>query len=162
MFLCFAITGLIFTLTHGTDSLFAGISGTPKMGPDDASNAPFGKAMGVNPGRVIWAWDPKATNENCQSRFETQDWYFKPENTNSEVVRKMVQNSIGKLTGKSGLKESWDILFHYHNLRKSNKDAGYAKGEKILIKINQGTSRLGLTPEEKENGFYYPKTLKDR
>jgi len=160
MFLLFAIAGLVITLTHGTGNVLAGATDAPKTGPDDEPNAPFGKALGINPGRVIWAWDPEATNEKCASRFETQDWYFKPENTNAEVVRKMVRNSLGKLTGKADLKESWNMLFHYHNLKKSNKDAGYTKGEKILIKINQGTSRLGLTTEEKEKGFYYPKTLK--
>jgi hypothetical protein len=160
MFLLFAITGLMLTLTQGTDRLFAGIPEAPKMGPDDEPNAPFGKAMGVNPGRVIWAWNPEATNEKCVSNFKTQDWYFKPENTNGQVVRNMVRNSIVKLTGKADLNKSWNILFRYHNLKKIDKDIGYTRGEKILIKINQGTSRLGLTQEEKEKGFYYPKTLK--
>ena len=34
-----------------------------KTGPDDGPNQPMGTALGVNPGRVIWAWDPKATKE---------------------------------------------------------------------------------------------------
>ena len=42
--------------------------------------------MGVNPGRVVWVWNPEATNENCLNTFESRDWYFKPENTNKDVV----------------------------------------------------------------------------
>ena len=155
-FIC-AVGGLIVSLTHGTEKTYASITG--KTGPDDGSNTPFGTAIGVNPGRVVWAWDPEATNEKCTTNFDTQDWYFKAENTNSEIVKNMVRNSIVSLTGGTSISGSWDILFHYHNKKKKNKDTGYEKGEKILIKINQGTSRLGLTDEDKRNGFYYPKTL---
>ncbi len=72
----------------------------------------------------------------------------------------MVRNSLNSLTGKTRIAESWDQLFRYHNDKKNNRNEGYRKGEKILIKINQGTSRLGLTSEDKNNGFYYPATLK--
>lgn len=102
----------------------------------------------------------KNSKGNWVSCFNTQNWYFKPENTNEKVVGSMVLNAINKLTGKTKLIESWAILFHSQNLRKSNKNIGYTKGEKIFIKINQGTARWALNDEDKNNGYYLPKTLK--
>jgi hypothetical protein len=157
-FLLIALTGMVFTIIHNNQDSAA--SALPGTGPEDGPNQPIGKALGVNPGRVVWIWNPKATNENCISCFNTQDWYFKPENTNEKVVGSMVRSSINKLTGKTKLTESWDILFHSQNLRKSNKNIGYTKGEKIYIKINQGTARWVLNQEDKDKGYYLPTTLK--
>src|ERR1035437_3232542 len=158
IFLLVALGGMVISLTHGIQDSYAG--SPPATGPDDGPNQPIGKALGVNPGRVVWIWNPDATNEKCVSNFDRQDWYFKPENTNQKVVRDMVRNALIKLTGKASIPDSWDVLFRYQNLKKHNESEGYKKGEKILIKINQGTSRLGLTAEDKANGFYYPTTLK--
>ncbi len=157
-FLLIALVGLIISLTHGIQNSYASTSAV--TGPDDGPNQPIGKALGVNPGRVVWIWDPEATNENCISNFETKDWYFKPENTNQKVVRSMVRNALNKLCGKATIAESWNVLFRSHNKMKYHKNRGYAKGEKIFIKINQGTSRLALNQEVKNNGCYYPATLK--
>ncbi|MFH1118505.1 MAG: DUF362 domain-containing protein [Bacteroidota bacterium] len=131
-----------------------------KSGPDDGPNQPIGKALGVNPGWVVWIWNPEATNENCTTNFDTKDWYWKPENTNQKVVERMISNALNKLSGKTTIKESWDVMFRYHNIRKNQKNRGYTKGEKIFIKINQGTSRWLLSQEDKKNGYYYPSSLK--
>lgn len=160
LFCVVAVTGLIFALVNGTQLSFAAIQTQIKLGPDDGPNQPFGKAQGVHPGRVVWIWDPNATNENCTSTFDTQDWYWKPENINEKVVGDMFRNSLNRLTGKDQIASSWDLLFHSFNVRKSNIDKGYAKGEKIFIKINQGTARWLLEQEDKEKGYYYPSTLK--
>lgn len=159
-FLCaiVAIAALTVSLTHGTLDLSA--ASAQATGPDDGPNQPMGVAQGANPGRVVWVWNPDATNENCVSNFDTQDWFFKPENTNIKVVGEMVRSSLTALTGKKNIPDSWEVLFKTHNLRKYGKATTYKKGQKIFIKINQGTSRLGLTPEEKDNGFYYPTKLK--
>ena len=157
-FLIVAFAGMIFSLTNGIQNSAA--STLTAIGPDDGPNQPIGKAMGVNPGRVVWIWNPEATNENCISTFETQNWYWKPENINEKVVGNMFRNALNKLTGKATAKESWDVLFHSFNVKKSQKDKGYTKGEKIFIKINQGTSRWLLTQEDKDKGYYYPTTLK--
>ncbi len=157
-FIIAAVACAVISLTHSTSSTYAGP--LPITGPDDGPNQPIGIGRGVNPGRVVWVWNPDATNENCKSNFDTQDWYFKPENTNGKVVREMVRSSITKLTGKKNIKDSWNILFKSFNEKKHSRNDGYKKGEKIFIKMNQGTSRLGLTAAEKANGFYYPKTLK--
>lgn len=122
-----------------------------KRGPDDGPNQPFGTAMGINPGRVIWDWDTLATNRNCAG------YYFKSENTSQKVVSKMLDESVIKLTGESTVRKSWDAMFRYFNKKKHQADRGYTSGEKIFIKINQtsGRGRLKL-PEREKGNFYYP------
>ena len=156
-FVLVVLVSLLISLSPGTlDSYAASLAAT---GPEDGPNQPIGKAGGVNPGRVVWIWNPKATNENCVSNFDTKDWYFKPQNIDQKVVGTMVRNALNKLSGKTTLTESWDVLFRYHNSKKYRKNIGYSKGEKIFIKINQGTSRWLLSQEDKNNGYYYPETL---
>lgn len=159
-FIIVAVVGLIFTLTNGTEFSFAGIQALTKQGPDDGPNQPFGKAQGVNPGRVVWIWNPEATNENCTTNFSTKDWYWKPENTNGKVVGSMFRNALNKLCNKSKVSESWNLMFHSFNIKKKKSNKGYSRGEKIFIKINQGTSRWLLSQEDKDKGYYYPETLK--
>ena len=132
---------------------------TDYSGPEDGPNQPFGIPAGIFPGRVVWAWDPKATNENCLNTFESKDFYFKPENTNKEVVRDMLRSALPKLTGENTVKDSWDAMFKYFNYNKHHTRTSYRKGEKIFIKLNQGTSRWLLTDEDKANGYYYPQTF---
>jgi hypothetical protein len=158
-FFVIAILGMVISLTNGTLLSFAGTQAQAKFGPDDGPNLPFGKPMGVNPGRVVWVWDPNATNEKCTTNFDTKDWYWKPENTNEKVVGNMFRNGLNKLCGKTKVSDSWGVLFHSFNIKKSNTDKGYTKGEKIFIKINQGTSRWLLSDEDKKNGYYYPTTF---
>jgi hypothetical protein len=161
-FLIVAVFGMFLTLTNNTQFSFGSSQSQDqtKQGPDDGPNQPIGKALGVNPGRVVWVWNPEATNENCTTSFETQDWYWKPQNTNEKVVGTMFRDALNKLTGKASVKDSWDALFHTQNLRKTKTDQGYKKGEKIFIKINHGTARWLLTQEDKDKGYYYPTTLK--
>ncbi len=145
---------MVISITGGIHFLQA--ADTDYSGPEDGPNQPLGTPTGIKPGRVIWAWDPKATNENCINTFDSKDYYFKPENTNSEVLGKMFRASLTELTGESDIKSSWDALFKNLNNKKYLKKNGYIKGEKIFIKINQGTSRWLLTDEDKKNGYNYP------
>ncbi len=158
LFITAALTGLFFTLTQGSQNTLG--SDIPERGPEDLPNQPFGSGMGINPGRVVWVWNPKATNENCLNTFESKDYYFKPENTNKDVVRTMIRSGLTGLSGKKSIPEAWDLLFRYHNQDKHQNNKGYARGEKIFIKINQGTSRWLLTDEDKKNGYFYPETFK--
>jgi hypothetical protein len=156
LFIIVALGCIVVSITDGVQNLFA--AGVVVSGPDDGPNQPIGRAAGLFPGRVVWVWDPKATNEKCISSFKTKDWFFKPENTDEKVVRKMFRDGLNKLTGKISMTESWDVLFRYHN-NKHQKNKGYTKGEKIFIKINQGTSRWLLSQEDKDKGYYIPQTL---
>jgi hypothetical protein len=101
----------------------------------DVPNTPIGSARGIFPGRVVWARNPNATNENCgNSSFG--DAFYLPKNTNMDIVNGMVQSSILNLTGKSSIRDAWDALFLYFNVKKGKGAVGYQTGEKIFIKTN--------------------------
>ena len=119
-----------------------------KTGPDDGPNQPFGTAMGVNPGRVIWAWDTMATVRNPKT------YHFLPENYNQKVINRMFNESVINLAGKSTVSKSWDAMFRNFNKRKNNVNKGYTKGEKIFIKINQTSGRGILLQSERAKGNY--------
>jgi hypothetical protein len=156
-FVLVALAGLIISITQGIQNSYAATQ--IKSGPDDGPNQPIGKGAGVNPGRVIWIWNPDATNEKCTTNFDTQDWYWKPENTNGKVVTNMFRSGLVRLSGKENVVKSWDVLFRFFNNKKHQINKGYTKGEKVFIKINQGTSRWLLNQEDKDKGYYYPTTL---
>jgi hypothetical protein len=61
-FLLVALAGIVISIINTTQKTYAGT--LPASGPDDGPNQPIGKALGVNPGRVVWIWNPEATNEN--------------------------------------------------------------------------------------------------
>ena len=125
-----------------------------RWGPDDGPNQPFGVEKGVNPGRVVWAWDPNATNENSTTYF----W----ENTNNELVCKMFHESILKLTSKNTSREAWDAIFKNFNKEKTGVEKGYTRGEKIFVKINQTTARGTLRRVEDHNGYELPASIRER
>ncbi len=154
IFTMVAVLSLVISLTQNIQ--FTNAETFTKSGPDDGPNQPIGKGLGIYPGRVVWTWNLEATNENCTTSYETRDWYWKPSNTNGKVVGSMFQNSLNKLTGKTKVSESWDQVFRFFNNKKHQKNAGYSKGEKIFVKINQGTARWLLTQEDKDKGYYYP------
>jgi hypothetical protein len=157
--LVFAVIAAM-AVTPSISTFISEQSNTDRPGPEDGPNQPFGKAQGIFPGRVVWVWDQNATNENFKTNFDTYDWFWKPENTNEKVVGTMFQNGLKKVTGKKKISDSWDALFHTFNVKKLQKDKGYTKGEKVYIKINQGQSRWVLLQEDKDKGYYIPKTLK--
>jgi hypothetical protein len=119
-----------------------------KTGPDDGANQPFGTAVGVNPGRVIWAWDTMSTVRN------PENYHFLPGNYDQEVIYRMFNESVKNLAGKSNVSKSWDAMFRNFNKRKNNVDKGYTRGEKIFIKINQTSGRGILTQSERAKGNY--------
>jgi hypothetical protein len=98
-------------------------------------NAPIGTGVGIFPGRVVWAWDPDATNENCSPTTYGDGWFLE-KNNNQEVVDQMLHDAIVKLTGEQNVANAWDTLFRFHNMRKKQTNASYTQGEKIFIKIN--------------------------
>ncbi|HEX2919607.1 MAG TPA: DUF362 domain-containing protein [Bacteroidales bacterium] len=129
-------------------------------GPADSPNSPIGEARGIYPGRVVWVWNPDATNEKFEHNDVDAYQYFPfPDNNNSEVIAKMFRDGVLKLTGKKSPDKAWDAIFRYYNKNKSNKDKGYTKGEKIFIKINQGQAGWLLTRDDKAKGNVVPRTL---
>ena len=131
-----------------------------RTGPEDGPNKPIGEAKGINPGRVVWVWNPNATNEKFEhNSLENYDWFVSPQNNNPEVIAKMFRDGVLKLTGEKNLAKSWDAMFKFFNQKKINQKKGYTKGEKIFIKINQGQSRWILSQTDKDNGFAIPRTI---
>jgi len=131
-----------------------------RTGPEDGPNQPIGKAKGIYPGRVVWIWNPDATNEKFEhNNFDTYDWFVSPQNNNPQVIAKMFSDGVLKLTGKKSISKAWDAMFIYFNENKSGTKKGYTSGEKIFIKINQGQSRWVLSQADKDNGFAIPRTI---
>ena len=140
---------------NGFRSVFQDAKG--KIGPDDGPNQPFGQESGIYPGRVVWAWDPKATNANCTDDYKTGDFHFKPGNYDQATVSKMFSESVKKLTGKRSVAKSWDALFKSFNQKRHQLNKGYTPGEKIFIKINQTSARGRLNAATRKEGkYYYP------
>jgi hypothetical protein len=104
------------------------------LADDQPVNKPIGDAKGIFPGRVVWAHDANATNENCTN--SNDDFWFMDKNTNQSVVSNMVSKSIQQLTGATSDAVAWDSIFHYYNRTHGRGNVGYTAGEKIVIKLN--------------------------
>ena len=145
-FIFVALIGVAFAFMQGSREALA--LSAVSTGPDDGPNQPMGKAIGIHPGRVVWAWDPEATDENCQG------YYFNPKYSNQEVIGSMFSESVQKLAGESTIPEAWNALFRSFNMRNNSADKGYARGEKIFIKINQVMGQFLIKPEQWKEGDY--------
>ena len=92
------------------------------------ANDPVGEATGIFPGRVVWAWDPAATDENCKNTWGSRtnpnddDGYFLPGNNDQSVIDSLVITSVLQLTGEKTVSEAWNALFRYHNQKKGSGD----------------------------------------
>lgn len=95
-----------------------------------SANDPIGIPTGANPGRVVWVWNPAATQEELSGYW----WYA--ENNNQYVLDNMVSHGIQNLAGIDNDSKAWDFLFKYFNEEHGKGEIGYQAGEKIAIKIN--------------------------
>jgi hypothetical protein len=101
----------------------------------DVPNQPMGTTHGIFPGRVVWSWNPDATNENCTNdRFG--EAYYLPKHANMDVIQSMVDQGVLNLTGQATVGEAWNTLFVSFNEKKGKGSIGYQPGEKIFIKTN--------------------------
>jgi hypothetical protein len=153
----FLLVGLVmgvtfFVITNTRSDARANI--TVMTAPPDGANNPMGIAQGIFPGRVIWAWNPDAISPDCANVPGNAFWDYK--NNDTLVIRKMVEQSLLMLTGTHQLENAWDSIFYNHNRKKHEASRGYQQGEKIYIKINQGTARWILDQTEKNNGYAWP------
>lgn len=108
---------------------------------DFPANQPMGEELGIFPGRVVWEWDPDATNEDCAN--DADDWvnpdaYFMARNNDQVVIKRMMDDIVKKLSGEFNVAAGWDKLFADFNQRKGRGGEGYQDGQMIYIKINQG------------------------
>ena len=108
---------------------------------DPVPNVPIGVPKGANPGRVVWIWNPDATEKQ-----QTQFWWEK-ENNNQEVIDQMYSEGLQALADVNDDSSAWDILFTHFNTIRGNGNSSYQPGEKIAIKINMNNGYF----EEYEN-----------
>ena len=120
---------LIFTISS---VVFADIENDNKeiSSWEPIPNQPIGTPRGVNPGRVVWVWDPDATESNTNGF-----WWYKV-NNDQDTIDKMFSLGVQGLAGFNDIKDSWDALFKHFNIVHGNGDVGYNPGEKISIKVN--------------------------
>ncbi len=109
------------------------ISGASELW-DPIPKEPIGDPKGVNPGRVVWVWDP-----DCTSWDGSQYWWNEKFN-NQVVIERMFSDGIRALTGKSTDSDAWDALFKHFN-----GGTGYQSGEKIAIKVNLNSDWTSYT-----------------
>ncbi len=100
------------------------------------SNQPIGQAKGIFPGRVVWAWNPDAVNENTPNTWKEDDNWWMNKNTSPTAVNQMLRQAVMNLSGQSELFNAWDAIFRYYNESKGNSGKSYQKDEKIAIKVN--------------------------
>ncbi len=121
-------------------------------------NEPMGTAHGIFPGRVVWAWNPDATNEACTNDRRKDDGWFLPQNNNRDVIDQMLSDVLQSLTGKDNDKDAWDAIFRYNNQMRGKGDVPYMDGEIIYMKINVTSSWGGNYNESDlsivKNGSY--------
>ncbi len=138
----FVASLIILGISTGVKSGRAGTVVAGSTADDYPANEPYGTGIGQNPGRVVWAWDPDATDEHCTNSKDDPvrgaDGYFLEKNNNREVIREMMENTVKRLTGAATLARAWDSLFMDLNRRKGKGPVSYRAGEDIFIKINQG------------------------
>lgn len=103
--------------------------------PSDSANSPMGEAKGIYPGRVVWAYNPDATNWDGKTGY-----WWSDSNINQIIVENMISESLQKLTGTNSDPVAWDSLFHYFNRQHLKGNIGYSTGHKIAIKINMNNS----------------------
>ena len=130
----FITVGLVagaWTIVHTTAiSLAADNNPQEPQTPND----PIGVGKGIYPGRVVWVYDPDATDENCSNG--SGDYWYMDSNTDQQEVSDMFSSGIQQLTGTTSDIVAWDSVFHYYNRNHERGNVGYTPGEKIAIKIN--------------------------
>ena len=114
--------------------------------PIDAPNTPMGVAKGIHPGRVDWAYDPKAAAWDGKHGL-----YSDADNNSQTRVNDMLEGVIIALTNQKTIDKAWDELFRLFNYKKGKGAVSYKKGEKIAIKVNLndngGSNIIDATPQ---------------
>jgi hypothetical protein len=111
----------------------------------ETPNTPMGVAKGINPGRVVWVFNPDATDNNfdqvnSNGSINKAGGYFMDKYTNQDEVDKMLNALVTRLTDKYDLKEAWNAIFKFHNKERGKGEVGYKAGEIIFLKINRTSS----------------------
>ncbi len=144
--ICAALFFGAYALIHSRSEILADTGPTEKFSDPLGPNAPIGEAKGIVPGRVVWIWDPDATNENCTNSSH-DDAYWLESNCDQNVVDAMFSDGIKSVCGEASDAEAWDAIFLYFNINHGKGDIGYSADETIFIKINAVTAWSGAAPD---------------
>ena len=118
----FAVTGMIFAGNFFVNDK------TTEWSP--IIKDPIGNPAGINPGRVVWVWNPDATVSDLKG------YWWESQNNNQEVIDQMFSSGLKALTGEEDDATAWNSLFKYFNNLHGKGEVGYQHGEKIAIKVN--------------------------
>ena len=91
---------------------------TPDETTADLPSEALGKGVGVNPGRITWAYNPAAFTWNGGG------YWWLEKNFDSDVVKQMMTDIICELTGSDDVDEALTALLTNHNERCSGKSEG--------------------------------------
>jgi hypothetical protein len=133
------ISGAVFATNYLQGDQPAAVSWDP------LPKQPMGTGTGVSPGRVIWVWNPGATEKNLTG------YWWEQENNNQEVIDHMVSIGVQQLTGSESDAGAWNALFMYFNYVHGNGNISYQPGEKIAIKLNFNNAYSTGDPYPKED-----------
>jgi len=128
----FTISGAVFATNYfqGNEPVAVSWEPIPKQ--------PMGVGTGVNPGRVVWVWNPNATEKDLTG------YWWEQENNNQGVIDHMFSVGVQQLTGTSSDSEAWNAVFCYFNQDHGNGNTSYQPGEKIAIKLNFNNALGGV------------------
>jgi hypothetical protein len=104
----------------------------------EPANSPIGDGKGIHPGRVAWAYQPKAVTWDGKAG----NWW-EDASTNSRLVDEMFSGALQFLTGERTDRAAWKALFQFYNQNRKLGSGGYRPGEKIAIKLNSNQDRPG-------------------
>jgi hypothetical protein len=104
----------------------------PSLRADVAANQPIGTGMGVFPGRVVWAHDPEATKWEGPGHGH----WWESAYSSQAAADGMMSRAIRRLSGQSTDARAWETLIRNFNQTHARGNAGYRRGEKIVIKVN--------------------------
>ncbi len=94
------------------------------------ANLPMGTGTGIFSGRVVWTWNPDATEEDLTG------YWWQDHNNNPSIVSSMMSEGLQALTNTSSDEAAWHQLFTFFNEQHEKGTIGYQPGEKIAIKVN--------------------------
>ncbi len=116
--------------------------------PEKDRPAPVGQGVGVNPGRVTWAYNPNAFT------WDGRGYWWLQSNFDTDAVKKMMIDVICTLAGKTDINEALDALIRDYNKRRTGEEKGYTPGEKIVVKVNLNVTGNGDAGDKNIAGYY--------
>jgi hypothetical protein len=101
---------------------------------DPIPNQPIGTPTGASPGRVVWVWNPFATQRDLQG------YWWMDHNNDQTVIDQMLSDGIRQYADVTDDAQAWEVIFTYFNSEKGFGDIGYEPGEKIVVKLNMNNA----------------------